>query len=107
MGRLPPQCRPQLLTEDQERIIREALVSGSSRDEAAWLAGISRRRLDARLRDQLRDVRVGQGRGGGAKKSDPPTRDEIERMCEIIRSRWTDSVRASRRRNFTGQLPEG
>lgn len=107
MARLPPQCLPQLLTADQERIVREALVSGSSRDEAAWLAGISRRRLDARLRDQLADVRVGQGRGGGAKKQEPPSPEEIERMCEIIRSRWPDSVRAQRRRNFTGQLPEG
>jgi hypothetical protein len=107
MAELPPQCRPQLLTPDQERIVREALVAGSSRDEAAWLAGISRRRLDARLRDQLRDVRVGQGRGGGAKGRDPPSPEEIERMCELIRSRWTDSVRVQRRRNFTGQLPEG
>ena len=107
MAELPPQCRPQLLTPDQERIVREALLAGSSRDEAAWLAGISRRRLDARLRDQLRDVRVGQGRGGGAKGREPPSPDEIERMCEAIRSRWTDATRAQRRRNFTGQLPEG
>ncbi|NBW85453.1 MAG: hypothetical protein EBR23_01130 [Planctomycetia bacterium] len=96
-----------LLTPAQLRTIRMALESGSTRDEAAFLAGITRRLLDTRLRDQLADVRVGQGRRGRTKPGTDPTPEEIARTTEIIRSRWTDDTERARRRNFTGLLPEG
>jgi hypothetical protein len=106
--RIPP---VKWLTADQERLAREAFKAGATRDEAAFLAGITRRLLDTRLRDQLADVRPGRGRGGGKKNREPPTPDEIEQMTELIRSRWDDETRRIRRlgpgRNFTGTKREG
>lgn len=60
--RIPYRRPPELLTPDQEAIVRQALIAGATRSEAAELIGITRRRLDTRLRDQLRDLRVGRGR---------------------------------------------
>jgi hypothetical protein len=89
---LPPQCRPRLLTPEQEQTVRAALAAGESRDRAAALAGISRRRLDSRLRDQLADVRVGRGRGGGrrfkAQEPLPPSREEIRMRSAFVRENW-------------------
>lgn len=72
--------------------MRAALAAGESRDRAAALAGISRRRLDGRLRDQLADVRVGRGRGGGrrlkAQEPAPPTPEEIRWAAALVREGW-------------------
>lgn len=95
-----------MLTPAQCRTIRKALASGATRDEAAFEAGISRRLLDTRLRDQLADVRVGRGRGGGQKNREPPSPDEIQRLTEIIRGRWSEETARARKCNFTGILPE-
>jgi hypothetical protein len=81
-----------LLTADQERTIREALAAGASHTEAAAAAGLTYRRLKTRLDDQLRDVRVGRGRGGGRRRPDAgrdPTPVEIAVACALLRRRWT------------------
>ena len=74
-----------LLTPDQERIIRDAHARGLTQDDAAWLAGVSRRLLVTRLADQLADVHWGQGRGRKARAD--PTQEEIERLKAVIRER--------------------
>ena len=74
-----------LLTPDQERIVREAIRDGLTQDQAAFLAGITRRLLVTRLADQLADVRVGQGRGPKRRGDCDPTEAEIERMKRAIR----------------------
>ena len=74
-----------LLTPDQERIIRDAHARGLTQDDAAWLAGVSRRLLVTRLADQLADVHWGQGRGRKARAD--PTEEEIERLKAVIRER--------------------
>lgn len=96
-----------LLTASQLRTIRKALAAGATRDEAAFAAGITRRLLDTRLRDQLADVRVGQGRRGLTPRGEDPTPEEIARTTEIIRSRWNEDTERARKCNFTGLLPEG
>jgi hypothetical protein len=80
-----------LLTAAQLKAVREALAAGATRDEAAIAAGISRRLLDTRLRDQLADVRVGRGRGGGRwprKGPPPPTPEEIRWAAALVRESW-------------------
>jgi hypothetical protein len=67
-----------LLTPEQERIIRDAHAGGATQDDAAYLAGVSRRLLVTRLADQLADVRWGQGRGRKARAD--PSQEEIERL---------------------------
>lgn len=74
-----------LLTPEQERIIRDAHARGLTQDDAAWLAGVSRRLLVTRLADQLADVHWGQGRGRKARAD--PTQEEIEAMKATIRER--------------------
>jgi len=74
-----------LLTPEQERIIRDAHTRGLTQDDAAYLAGVSRRLLVTRLADQLADVRWGQGRGRKARAD--PTEEEIERLKAEIRDR--------------------
>ena len=74
-----------LLTPEQERIIRDAHSRGLTQDDAAWLAGVSRRLLVTRLADQLADVHWGQGRGRKARAD--PTEGEIEAMKAVIRER--------------------
>ena len=93
------------LTPEQERIVREAIVGGETRDEAAFLAGITRSRLDTRLRDQMRDLRVGRGRRERQRRPADPTFDEIRRRRLLIRSRWSPAIEAVRRSgcvNFGG-----
>jgi len=73
------------LTAEQERIIRDAHARGLTQDDAAYLAGVSRRLLVTRLADQLADVRWGQGRGRKARAD--PSQEEIERLKAEIRDR--------------------
>ncbi len=104
---LPPQCQPRLLSRRQEETIRAALIRGYTRDEAAALAGITRRRLDTRLRDQLRDVRVGQGRRERERRSeDDPSPEEIAQRAAAIRATWDAITEQERRVNFSGERPE-
>jgi hypothetical protein len=87
-----PVRRPQFLTPEQEAAVRAALMAGATRCEAAAAIGITRQFLDTRLRDQLRDLRVGQGRRG-AKAAEPrepdPDEDEIKFRAAMIRRAWT------------------
>jgi hypothetical protein len=104
---LPPQCQAKMLSRKQEETIRVALLSGYTRDQAAEMAGITRRRLDTRLRDQLRDVRVGQGRRERERRyDDDPTPEQIAERAAAIRAEWTPEIEQERRVNFSGQRPE-
>jgi hypothetical protein len=76
-----------LLTPEQERVIRDAHARGLTQDDAAWLAGVSRRLLCTRLADQLADIRWGQGRGRKRRADSDPAEDEIEAMKLAIRLR--------------------
>ena len=78
-----------LLSPAQEQTIRRMLACGACHAEAAAAAGISYRRLKTRLDDQLRDLRVGQGKGGGPKRWRDPTPEEIAVAAAEIRRRWT------------------
>jgi len=92
------------LTPREERTLREALVSGATRVEAAAAAGITRQLLDTRLRDQLADVRVGQGRREQRRVYVDPTPEEIEKRKLEVQALWTDADREERRLNFSGPL---
>ena len=85
--------KPQLLSPEQEAIVREALIGGATRCEAAALIGITRQLLDTRLRagEQLGDLRVGRGRrrgGGAAERGPDPTPEEIAFRAAMIRRSW-------------------
>ncbi len=84
---MPARGNRTLLTPDQERIVRDAIARGLTQEEAAWLAGISRRLLQTRLADQLADVRIGQGRGRKRRGDIDPTEEEIAAMTAAIRAR--------------------
>jgi hypothetical protein len=77
-----------LLTPEQEATVRRMLAGGASITEAAAAAGISVRRLRTRQEDQLADVRVGRGRGGGPRRWRDPTPEEIEAATAEIRRGW-------------------
>lgn len=109
---LPPISRKQLLEAGTADRLRRLLIAGATRDEAAALVGITRRRLDTRLADQLRDVRVGQGRqrlsrAGVGEESDPDPA-EIRRRAAIVRAGWTEEERESRWcPGFSGPVSDG
>jgi hypothetical protein len=75
------------LTPRQANIVRVSLGRGLTQDQAAYLAGITRRRLQLRLCDQLSDCRVGRGRGPKRHRLGDPTEAEIEAMKAAIRAR--------------------
>lgn len=80
------------LTAEQERAVRRAYADGLTRTEAAVVAGITRRRLDARLRDQLRDLRVGRGcRGPRARRRRlvELTPEQLLDAIAEVRARWS------------------
>jgi hypothetical protein len=81
--------RARFLTLAEEQTIRAALAAGFTRDEAAAEIGITRSTLDARLRDQLADCRVGRGRRERRRAPQPElTPDEIAYRTHLVRSRW-------------------
>lgn len=87
----------QLLTPEQERIVRETIAEGETRSEAAFRAGITAQFLETRMRDQLADLRVGKGCGGGRRVIVDPTFEEIRRRRLLVRSRWSPAMEAVRR----------
>jgi hypothetical protein len=90
---MKPSYRPakKLLSVSQEQEARAAFAAGSTRDAVARLLGIGRSTLDARLRDQLADIRTGQGRNGGRRVAEAdPTEEQIRLACEAIRSGWSE-----------------
>lgn len=75
--------RKKFLTAGQEAVIRKAYARGASSAEAAFLAGVTVSVIQARLRDQIADLRRGQGRGGRRGLAIDPTPEEIaERRAE-------------------------
>lgn len=103
--------RRQPLTPDQEAAVRRALADGATRDQAAAIAGITRRMLDTRLRDQLADVRVGRGRGGGhwqrAGQKRPPTPQEIRWAAALVRESWAPERWGVRPADILGEIEPG
>lgn len=83
---MPARGDRELLTARQESIVRDALARGLTQDQAAFLAGITRRLLVTRLADQLRDCRIGQGRGPKRRGDCDPSEEEIETMKRAIRA---------------------
>jgi hypothetical protein len=65
------------------------MAAGSTRDEAARAAGISRSMLEQRLRDQLKDLRVGRGRRERGRVYVDPTPEEIRLRAAMVRRTWT------------------
>lgn len=80
---------PLLLTRSQEMTVRRLLAAGATQAQAAAAVGITRRRLGERLRDQLADVRVGRGRGGGPGKFCDLEEAEIYARAAALRETWT------------------
>lgn len=65
------------LSAEQEEIVRQAYAKGATSAEAAFLAGVTVSVLQARLNDQVRDIRKGRGRGGRRGKPVDPSPEEI------------------------------
>ena len=83
---MPRKGEKQLLTREQETLARAAFARGATRDEVAFLLGVSRSILEGRMKDQLRDVRTGQGKHSN-RRTDDPTPAEIEQRIEEIHKR--------------------
>ncbi len=80
--------RAKLLSPEQEAAVRAAYARGATSAEAAFLAGVTVSVIQARLRDQIRDLRKGRGKGGRRGKAVDPTPEEIaERRAECDRRR--------------------
>lgn len=75
------------LTPEQERIVRDAYARGATSAEAAFLACITVSVLQARLRDQVADLRRGRGNGGRRGHAVDPTPDEIEQRRREVDER--------------------
>lgn len=84
-GASPPR---RFLSDEQVLIVRQAIASGATRDEAAAAAGITVSRLVSRLQDQLADLRVGRGRRRGGPIPPPPTPEEIRERAAEVRRGW-------------------
>lgn len=70
-------CRKKWLTAEQEAAVRKAYARGATSSEAAFVAGVTVSVIYARLKDQIKDLRRGQGRGGRRGGSVDPTPEEI------------------------------
>lgn len=75
------------LTPEEERIVRDAYARGATSAEAAFLACISVSVLQARLRDQVADLRRGRGNGGRRGHAVDPTPEEIEQRRREVDER--------------------
>lgn len=113
--RPPPTPRNPLPTAVEMRL-RMLIAAGATRDQAAATVGISRSLLDTRLRDQMRDLRVGRGRQRIGRRRGPGGRllddfpelspEEIAERCAAVRALWTEAERRERMLNFSGPLPD-
>jgi hypothetical protein len=70
-------CRKKWLSAEQEAAVRKAYARGATSAEAAFVAGVTVSVIYARLRDQIKDLRRGQGRGGRRGEAVDPTPEEI------------------------------
>jgi hypothetical protein len=89
-----------------ERAVRRLLRQGATRDEAAAAVGITRSLLDTRLRDQLADLRVGQGRRERGRTLRDPTPKQIAARARAIRAKWTAEEASERRLYFSGPIDQ-
>ena len=90
MGRR--QAKPdgrRLLTREQEMQARRLIAKGATQAATAAAIGVSYSRLKTRLTDQLKDLRVGRGRGGGRGLFVDLPRDEILARAAALRATWT------------------
>jgi transposase len=78
-----------LLKPEEEATIRQAVADGLNWRQVAELIGWSYSAIRQRREDQLRDLRVGRGRGRKSRSSDP-TEEEIEVAAALLRRKWTD-----------------
>ena len=83
---MPRPGEKKLYTDDQLRQARALFAKGATRDEIAWQIGSTRSILEARLRDQLVDMRAGKGTRGGRVSRDP-TPEEIAARIEEVHAR--------------------
>lgn len=95
MGR--PKAKPpdgrRLLTREQEMAARRLIARGATQVETAAAIGVSYSRLRTRLADQLKDLRVGRGRGGGRGAFVDLPRAEILARAAALRTTWTEERR--------------
>lgn len=80
----------QLLSPEQEQTARRMLADGAGHRDVAQAIGVTYRRLLTRFEDQLADVRVGRGRGGGPRRQADPTPEEIAVVAAGLRRAWGD-----------------
>jgi hypothetical protein len=66
------------------------LAAGAGHRDVAQAIGVTYRRLLTRFEDQLADVRVGRGRGGGPRRPADPSPEEIAVVAAGIRRNWPD-----------------
>ena len=83
---MPRKGEKKLYTDEQLRQARELFAHGATRDEIAWQIGSTRSILEARLRDQLRDMRAGKGCRSHPVSRDP-TPEEIAIRIEEVHAR--------------------
>jgi hypothetical protein len=84
---MPPKGVKKLFTPNQLAAARAAFAAGATRDQVAFTIGTSRTILEARLRDQLRDVRTGQGKRSNRRTEDPTPEEIEQRIAEVHQRR--------------------
>jgi hypothetical protein len=86
MKKSKPRHKPPklLLSQDQERKAREMFGMGHTRDQVAWAIGVPVSLLYRRMRDQLKDVRVGRGRSAHKQPAGDPTPEQIAARIEEV-----------------------
>jgi hypothetical protein len=70
-------CRKKFLTPEQEAVVRKTYARGGTSAEMAFVAGVCTSLIYARMKDQIKDLRRGQGRGGRRGGQVDPTPEEI------------------------------
>ena len=70
-------CRKKYLTPEQEAAVRKTFARGGTSAEMAFVAGVCVSLIYARTKDQIKDLRRGQGRGGRRGPPVDPTPEEI------------------------------
>jgi hypothetical protein len=70
-------CRKRFLTPEQEAAVRKTYARGGTSSEMAFVAGVCTSLIYARMKDQIADLRRGQGRGGRRGPPVDPTPEEI------------------------------
>lgn len=85
-----------MLTRRQEMLARRLLATGATQAQTAAAIGVSYSRLRTRMTDQLADVRVGRGRGGGPNRFEDIPVEEIYARAAALRETWDEETRRER-----------